>query len=281
MKNLVISSERINNPGLIATLKRLAEIFSDIGQDFCVIGATARDFLFMQKDENPPRRTQDLDIAVAIASWEPFETITSELVSNGFQKDFYQKQRFLHEGYIVDVIPYGEIAKTDGFLYWPPDEYPAMNVTGFEEALSNSLIVSVDNVFTVKVASLAGLFLLKFNAWLDRGVRTDKDAFDMSAVMERYFSFNMEENPHDEVLDLPDFDTYVAGGYCLAKDLRDILNSEQLDYYSKHIEAELKKEESSLLVNKILERNHQLKYEQVRRAWQQFLTVFRATKHTS
>ncbi len=98
MKNLVISSERINNPGLIATLKRLAEIFSDIGQDFCVIGATARDFLFMQKDENPPRRTQDLDIAVAIASWDPFYAITNALVSNDFQKDFIQKQRGLHEG---------------------------------------------------------------------------------------------------------------------------------------------------------------------------------------
>lgn len=278
MKNLVISSERINNPGLVATLKRLTEVFSDIGQDFCVIGATARDFLFIQKDENPPRRTKDLDIAVAISSWEPFEIITNALVFNGFLKDTYQKQRFLHEGFVIDVIPYGDIAKNDGWLYWPPDENPAMNVTGFEEALSNSLTVSVDNIFTVKVASLAGLFLLKFSAWLDRGIRTDKDALDMSAVMERYFSFNMEENPHDEVFDWSDFDIYVAGSYWLALDLRDILNSEQLEYYSNHIENELKKEESSLLINKILEGNHQLKYEQVRRAWKQFLTVFRATK---
>ena len=278
MKNLVISSERINNPGLVATLKRLTEVFSSIGQDFYVIGATARNFLFIQKDENPPRSTKDLDIAVAISSWKPFETITNALVSNGFLKDAYQKQRFLHEGFVIDVVPYGDIAKNDGWLYWPPDENPAMNVTGFEEALSNSLTISVDNIFTIKVASLAGLFLLKFNAWLDRGIRTDKDALDMSVVMERYFSFNMEENPHDEVFDWSDFDIYVAGSYWLALDLRDILNLEQLEYYGNHIENELKKEESSLLINKILEGNHQLKYEQVRRAWKQFLIVFRATK---
>lgn len=278
MKNLVISSERINNPGLVATLKRLTEVFSGIGQDFYVIGATARNFLFIQKDENPPRSTKDLDIAVAISSWKPFETITNALVSNGFLKDAYQKQRFLHEGFVIDVVPYGDIAKNDGWLYWPPDENPAMNVTGFEEALSNSLTISVDNIFTIKVASLAGLFLLKFNAWLDRGIRTDKDALDMSVVMERYFSFNMEENPHDEVFDWSDFDIYVAGSYWLALDLRDILNLEQLEYYGNHIENELKKEESSLLINKILEGNHQLKYEQVRRAWKQFLIVFRATK---
>ena len=278
MKNLVISSERINNPGLVATLKRLTEVFSSIGQDFYVIGATARNFLFIQKDENPPRSTKDLDIAVAISSWKPFETITNALVSNGFLKDAYQKQRFLHEGFVIDVVPYGDIAKNDGWLYWPPDENPAMNVTGFEEALSNSLTISVDNIFTIKVASLAGLFLLKFNAWLDRGIRTDKDALDMSVVMERYFSFNMEENPHDEVFDWSDFDIYVAGSYWLALDLRDILNLEQLEYYGNHIENELKKEESSLLINKILEGNHQLKYEQVRRSWKQFLIVFRATK---
>lgn len=274
----MISSERINNPGLVATLKRLTEVFSGIGQDFYVIGATARNFLFIQKDENPPRSTKDLDIAVAISSWKPFETITNALVSNGFLKDAYQKQRFLHEGFVIDVVPYGDIAKNDGWLYWPPDENPAMNVTGFEEALSNSLTISVDNIFTIKVASLAGLFLLKFNAWLDRGIRTDKDALDMSVVMERYFSFNMEENPHDEVFDWSDFDIYVAGSYWLALDLRDILNLEQLEYYGNHIENELKKEESSLLINKILEGNHQLKYEQVRRAWKQFLIVFRATK---
>jgi predicted nucleotidyltransferase len=48
-----------------------------------------------------------------------------------------------------------------------------MNVAGFEEALVSSVVIEIETGLTARVASVAGLTLLKLAAWVDRGLESN------------------------------------------------------------------------------------------------------------
>lgn len=180
--DLKITSEKIANPLLVELLRKLTDSFNRMGREFYVIGATARDIIIRQLiGTTSGRKTKDLDIAIAIPDWSVFDEIKKRLVTDGFQKSQHMHQRFYYGEYELDIVPYG-VAKEDDNIYWPPEEEIAMSVKGFDEVLSKSIAVNIDDEFDIKIASLHGLFLLKFNAWLDRNIETSKDAEDMSFV---------------------------------------------------------------------------------------------------
>ena len=217
--DLKITSEKIANPLLVKLLRKLTDSFKRMGRDYYVIGATARDIIIRQLiNTTSGRRTKDLDIAIAIPDWSVFEEIKERLVADGFQKSQHLHQRFYYGEYELDVVPYG-VAKEDDNIYWPPEEEIAMSVKGFNEVLSEAITVNIDNEFDIKIASLHGLFVLKFNAWLDRNVQTSKDAEDMSFILSNYFIANLDRNVYPEVYDWKTFDEYIVGGYWLARDL--------------------------------------------------------------
>ena len=181
--DLKITSEKIANPLLVELLKKLTDSFNRMGREFYVIGATARDIIIGQlADITSGRKTRDLDIAIAIPEWSVFDEIKEVLIADGFKKSSHMHQRFYYGDYELDIVPYG-VAKEDDNIYWPPEEVIAMSVKGFDEVLSDAITVNVDNEFDIKIASLHGLFLLKFNAWLDRNIQTSKDAEDMSFIL--------------------------------------------------------------------------------------------------
>lgn len=273
--DLTISSEKIGNPLLVELLRKLTDSFSKMDKEFYVIGATARDIVMQQLlDTESKRRTRDLDIAIAIPDWDTFEQVKQSLIVDGFEKSRDMQQRFYYGEYELDIVPYGVVAKDDDNIYWPPDEVVAMSVKGFDEVLSEAITVSIDDDFKIKIASLHGLFLLKFNAWLDRNAKTSKDAEDMSFIFSNYFLANLEREIHQEVYDWENFDDYIVGGYWLAYDIVALLNKEQLCYYKNVIEGELAKEEESRLLNHMLENSYGLKYETVRDTWQAIADVF-------
>lgn len=273
--DLTISSEKIGNPLLVELLRQLTDSFSKMDKEFYVIGATARDIIMQQLlDTESRRRTKDLDIAIAIPDWDTFEQVKQNLIDDGFKKSRHMHQRFFYGEYELDIVPYGVVAKEDGNIYWPPEEEIAMSVKGFDEVLSEAITVSIDDDFKVKIASLHGLFLLKFNAWLDRNTKTSKDAEDMSFILSNYFMANLEREIYQEVYDWENFDDYIVGGYWLAYDIVALLNKEQLFYYKEIIEGELAKEEESRLINQMIENSYGLKYETVRDTWQAIVDVF-------
>ena len=276
--DLTISSEKIGNPLLIELLRKLTDSFGRMDREFYVIGATARDIIVQQLlDTASTRRTKDLDIAIAIPDWDAFEQIKERLVADGFKKSNDMYQRFYYGAYEVDIVPYGVVAKEDDNIYWPPEEVVAMSVKGFDEVLSEAIMVSIDDEFKVKIASLHGLFLLKLNAWLDRNAKTSKDAEDMSFILSNYFMANLDREIHQEVYDWENFDEYIVGGYWLAHDLVTLLNVNQLNYYKEVIEGELAKQEESRLINQMIENSYSLKYETVRATWQIIADVFSKT----
>ena len=273
--DLTISSEKIGNPLLVELLRKLTDSFNKMGREFYVIGATARDIIMQQLlDTESRRRTKDLDIAIAIPDWDTFEQVKQKLIADGFEKSTDMQQRFFYGEYELDIVPYGVVAKEDDNIYWPPEEVVAMSVKGFDEVLSEAITVSIDNEFKVKIASLHGLFLLKFNAWLDRNAKTSKDAEDMSFILSNYFMANLDREMHQEVYDWENFDEYIVGGYWLAHDLVALLDVNQLNYYKEVVKEELVKEEKSRLFNQMIESSYGLKYETVRDTWQAIVNVF-------
>ena len=271
---LKITSEKIANPLLVELLKKLTDSFNRMGREFYVIGATARDIIIRQLiDTTSGRRTKDLDIAIAIPDWSVFDEIKEVLVADGFKKSTDMRQRFYYGEYELDIVPYG-VAKDDDNIYWPPEEEIAMSVKGFDEVLSESITVNIDGEFDIRIASLHGLFLLKFNAWLDRNIETSKDAEDMSFILSNYFMANLDRNVYTEVYDWEKFDEYIVGGYWLARDLLLLLTKEQIVYYKDCIEKELEKDDESRLFNQIIENCYGLTYETVKEAWQTIADVF-------
>ena len=204
--NFQVSSDKIGNPILVELLKKLAFSFAQIDIPFYVIGATARDIIMRHLiDIASQRKTQDIDIAIAIPNWEKFEEISKVLIASGLKKSKHNFQRYYWGDYELDIVPFGGVTKEDDLVFWPKEEDIAMSVKGFDAVMQDSITVSIDGDFDVKIIALLGLFLLKFNAWLDRHHRTNKDAEDMNFILENYFDANIERKfPSEKYVDVYD-----------------------------------------------------------------------------
>jgi predicted nucleotidyltransferase len=268
--NFNISNDKLDNPLLKDLLKELNDFFSTLNMDFYVIGATARDIILSNlHDLVPDRKTIDLDIAIGISDWNQYHVIEEKLPQReGFEKSREQKQRFIYqEVYILDIVPFGGIAKNDGNIYFPPDENPAMSVYGFPEMAKNSINIKINNEFSVKVASLTGLFLLKLVAWKDRYLSGSKDAYDMALLLKNYLFINTERafNEHYDLYEAENFDQIVAGAQLMAKDIKQLLekNKPAMQYFIDILNRETALAEESPLINQLIESDSTLQYEQV------------------
>lgn len=276
-----ISSNTIANPLLVDLLSVLSSCFNKAGNDFFVIGAASRDILRLYLEAEPsPRRTRDLDIAIAVDSWDDFYEISEMLIQNGFRKDSHMKQRFYFGAekgadYELDVVPFGGVTAPGEKIYWPPEESPMMSVKGFASVLKDCVDVVVDNAFSFKIPSAPAFFVLKFDAWLDRHLLNDKDAKDMSFILANYYLHEITSPAHLEVLDvLPDpFEPFVAGAYMIAKDIIPLLGKDVLHSYVSDIEDELARGEQSQLLTQSM--GPEYGYDVVRDAWTMIANVFK------
>ena len=85
----------LRNDLLYDTLSALEHTLSTLSVPVYVVGATARDMamLLLHEDE-PKRKTRDLDVAIAIPDWEAFDKVSEALQHNHFEK-LPAKQRFV------------------------------------------------------------------------------------------------------------------------------------------------------------------------------------------
>ena len=96
MKDLHIHSNQFELPQQFETLNKLCQCFKD--QEFFVIGATARDMLSIALGiDLSTRTTRDLDISIAVESWDSFMKVQELLINSGFEKDSIRKQRFYYK----------------------------------------------------------------------------------------------------------------------------------------------------------------------------------------
>lgn len=258
-----LSSEKLEHPLLKKLLDELIPVFKKLEIKFFIIGATARDIIMELHGEKSGRRTQDIDIAIAIDKWEEFSTIEKEIIQlPNFKKDLKQQQRFLYlQDFQLDIVPYGGIASAEDKIFWPPDQSFAMTVLGFEEAEKDLLRVKIDDTLEIDIVSLAGIFILKLVAWKDRHHKGNKDADDMGFILLNYLNIHEERavmEYYEEVYETENFSITKAGAALLGIDINILLSDNKSNKVKLKaiIETEINSKENSVLFNQILETNH-------------------------
>lgn len=267
--SLAISSDKFTHPLLKPILLELTEYFKQAKISFFVIGATARDIIMELNNEKSGRLTYDLDIALTVNDWQQWQKVEDEIISlKNFTKDPSQKQRFFYkEKFQLDIVPFGDIMKQDRKIYWPPDEIFAMSVLGFGVVKDAALKVNIDQEVEIQIASLTGIFLLKIIAWKDRNHETNKDADDIGFILENYLAIHEERAAlnHYNVIYTDDFTRVKGGATLLGIDIFAILIKypEDLKIIKQILIETIKMEESSVLINQIIETHKLLSYEEV------------------
>ena len=263
-----ISSKKFDHPLLKPILEELTDYFKESGISFFVIGATARDIIMELNDTTSGRLTHDLDIAITVKDWEQYKILEegiSEL--SNFTKDPNQKQRFQYKGeFDLDIVPFGDIMKEDDKVYWPPDEEFAMTVLGFPAVDNAALKLDIDEDIEIKVASLAGIALLKIVAWKDRNYKTNKDADDLAFIMLNYLEIYREESlKYFDAIYSDDHTILKGGSTLLGIHMNQVLrNHPKVKQSIKDIlSSEIKKQEESEFLKQILETHKALNYDEV------------------
>lgn len=271
-----ISSDKLEHPILKKLLEELIPVFQKLEIKFFVIGATARDIIMELHGEKSGRRTQDIDIAIAVDKWEEFSTIEKELTQlSNFKKDTRRMQRFLYIEYFhLDIVPYGGITTAEDKIFWPPDHSFAMTVLGFEEAERDLVKIKIDDTLEIDIVSLAGIFILKLVAWKDRHHKGNKDADDMGFILLNYLYIHEERaamEHYKEVYEIENFTITKAGSSLLGIDINNLLSDNEANKAKLKviIETELNSKDNSVLFNQILETNH-IKFDEILDCFQIF-----------
>ena len=194
-----------------------------------IVGAQARDLLLQYIYDLPVHRaTNDIDFGIIVESWDEFTKLRDDLiVDKNFQPHRTMRQRLVHEsGLLIDLVPFGDLEGVSGQISWPPDFSIVMSTVGFREAYDNSIDVRIAVDLIVKVASLAGLALMKIVAWDER--RFERDAEDLALIMRHYLDAGNQERIYSEQGDCVDllderFDYCKASARILGRDIGRLL----------------------------------------------------------
>jgi predicted nucleotidyltransferase len=153
-----------------------------VPDDVMLVGATCRDVLHTALGHTfATTATQDLDVALALSSWDAFRSIAASfpsIANTGI--------RFRIVDIAVDLLPFGAIEDPQGFVE-PPSRHEAMSVWAFDEIFTASLPLPLSPTITIRVPTPAGFAAAKLGAWLDRSAwRETKDAADLALVLHWY-----------------------------------------------------------------------------------------------
>ncbi|HRT28206.1 MAG TPA: nucleotidyl transferase AbiEii/AbiGii toxin family protein [Kiritimatiellia bacterium] len=219
-------------------LTRLAVTATEQGIDLLLVGAFAREVLFYHMyGIETGISTMDTDISVRVLDWDSFHRLRSALQHAGFQiaETPVEKIRDTVSGKEVDLIPFGPVAGADARLEWP-DQGPTWNVLGFEEALSNAKLLSIQadgrEPVSIPVVTIAALAMLKIVSFFDRPKERVRDARDIGFMITHY----LDAGNRERLLAQPDLvaraarEPNVAAAYLLGQDIG-IMASEKTHRY--------------------------------------------------
>jgi predicted nucleotidyltransferase len=245
------------SPLLLEPLEAVAQTANSLGLSYFLTGATARDLILENMfGRSPGRSTRDLDFGFALSDWKKFESLKAALIATGHFElsPAIQRVPYLYSSDIkinVDLIPFGGL-QDGSAISWPPQNDVVMNVAGFKEALDSAIHVQIHTKLVVPVASLPGLIILKFFAWVDRK-HERRDAPDILKIMSEYADAGNEERLYtDEIqfLEAADFDNEIAGARLLGKDTRGVATEETANSITSILTNENLKRE---LVNQMVQ----------------------------
>lgn len=188
-----MSSFSLQRSELKEVFDAVEDAFSNLGIDYYVIGALARD-IWYSKENKLSRATRDADFAILVGTEAQFEEVKEYLkAKKGFQDSKGNMYvLFSPNGHQVDILPFGAI-EIDEKAKIVGTGLTSISVNGFSEVYnSGTTEVKLDTGHQFKVASLSSIVLLKLIAYDDRPEQRAKDGRDVGSIFEHYFDLEAE-----------------------------------------------------------------------------------------
>jgi predicted nucleotidyltransferase len=207
------------------------------GLDFFIVGATARDInLAHFTGLDSPRTTEDLDIAVRVASIYQFQSILSTLMETGaFTRIADNPIRLMYNNsFELDLLPFGDLETESREVHIPVAGGAfVLSVPGLEEVQATLAELKLSSGSSIQYCPLEGLVLLKLISWHEKPERT-KDRDDIEHICKVYFDYagdEIFESAYDllhtyQTTDL-DYQTLVASHY-LGRKVRNLFHDDAL-----------------------------------------------------
>ena len=223
------------DPRTVATIAAVAQVITELGMPYVIVGATARDLVLHHgHGANLQRATQDVDFAIEVPGWSAFEAVKERLCAQGFQATKASHRLVDSAGGTIDIVPFGRIQDEQATIAWPPTGEIEMNVLGFQEACDHAQWVRLqeDPALDVPVATPAGLTLLKLIAWTDRSVDLRrKDAVDLGYLLSTFEQIPdiqdaLYEDENAGIMEGYDWDLSLAAAHLLGRHARAIAQSD-------------------------------------------------------
>lgn len=227
--------------GLVEVYGRIQRVAIALDIPLLIIGATARDIILVHGyNAAIERGTRDVDFGLEVPSWEHYQKMRDALIESGFTahpKKTHQLNTTDNDGlsWEIDLIPFGGVSDAHGQITWPPEHAFQMSVLGFDEAYKHAwdVLLNKEPALRVKVASPAGILLLKLIAWTERGREYQgKDAIDIYYVIKHYSKIPdvFEALYERDYMELQDYDDMKASAMVLADEVAAMAHGDTLNY---------------------------------------------------
>jgi predicted nucleotidyltransferase len=122
MTSISIDLSKNIDPVIVDCIKSVKNVADDLGIDFFVVGAAARNLILGQYYGLPTGlQTRDIDLGITVIDWKLYEKMKDRLISTGSfspDKKIVHRLKYKNE-YPVDIIPFGSVEKSGGLISWP------------------------------------------------------------------------------------------------------------------------------------------------------------------
>jgi hypothetical protein len=190
------------------------------------------------------RQTGDLDLTVAAS----LEEYLGASLPPGWARDALMEQRWSSpEGVLVDIIPAGPELLRQGEVTWPRSGR-RIALLGLRLAFDHAKREAVSEQFTLRVAPIPVLTILKIVAYRDRPQERERDLADLAYMLT---DFEPADRFSDEVVDLGL--TYEeAGRFLLAREIAAIAGPAEHERVGPFVAASLDEEGPKALLPKLI-----------------------------
>ncbi len=228
----MIDLTQLDGQDLILVDTVVSELIRTTGfpdKQIMLIGAQARNILSKALGHTiTMRRTHDVDLALALSEFEPYEDALSafkSLGSNGICRSV--------AGIPVDFIPFGAIEDPPGEAT-PPLRKKNLSVFGHQSVFNAGISLKLPSGHSITLPTPAGYTALKMRAWIDRSSNGQyKDAPDLALACfwqsaqceDPFIAESLWDDSHGpSLMEIYDFDPDSASIALLSRDVAALLS---------------------------------------------------------
>lgn len=260
------------DPFTLEVLTVISEITNNLGMDFFVIGASARDIMFnLVHGIKIERVTNDIDFSIRIRNWGDYSILANTLMENNFYSSKIV-HRFTYKSIpSIDIIPFGEISIDSTYIKWPDKDAKVMSIVGFDECFHDAepFRIKTNPPLDINIASIRGQAMMKLISWKDGFPTRSRDALDILYIIKNYIEAGNFERLQFEHSDLVDdkFDFELTGAILLGRDISKIAKPQTIKVMNTILEEEINDSDNSkfvsdmmLGISPIYQRDKKIKY---------------------